>query len=437
MLKRLMILVALLVALCGSALASEALCVCAPGVVALTDVAGVERIENGRFEAIFTVREDALYAAGGRGAYRLYDVEGNAMGEETFSMICDEGDSLVFRRDGLYGAMNAHGEVILQARYTQLTGDGAGGWLALYGDPLDERADEIIHIDSTGEERKTGVHTACALERVCCDRMPFMASNGLYGAVDGNGVIAVAPMWRCVGAYEDGLAKVAGPDGAGLIDAMGNIVVAPVYTWLDRGAAMIAACRGDRLDVFSPDGRTKRFTLNGEGIEAALAGDCLWLTVGGACRLCNADGAVLAKGSSKMTFRAGLRGQIVASDGQWGEACQWLIGPDGSTASGRFQQILPLCANRYAWMKMDGVAYYSEELGRLQRSWDYESMRYGLMDGAGKPLLPAEYDEIRALSEDRLLLIREGTVQLADLNGAVLRTWINAGSEAPTAEAGA
>ena len=89
-----------------AALAEGPLCVCTPGVTALTDAAGVELIENGAFEALFTVREGALYAAGRPGDYRLYDALGNAVGDERFAMIHDEGGSLVFRRGGLYGAMD-------------------------------------------------------------------------------------------------------------------------------------------------------------------------------------------------------------------------------------------------------------------------------------------------------------------------------------------
>ncbi|MBR6221211.1 MAG: WG repeat-containing protein [Clostridia bacterium] len=433
MLRRLALIVVAAALFVGSSLAEGPLCVCAPGVTALTDAAGVEVIENGAFESIFTVREGALYAAGRRGDYRLFDAEGHAVGDEPFAMIHDAGGALVFRQGGLCGAMDDAGAIVIDPEWTQLTGDGADGWLALNGDPLDERPDEIFHLDAAGEARGTGVYTACGLQPVECDRMPFQAGNGLYGAVNGKGEVAVKPAWKCLGAFENGYAKAWREYGVGLIDADGNAIVPPVYDWLERGGAMIAAQAGDRVDVFSTDGARRLFTLRGEGAEVRLVGSCLSLTANGKSLLYGPDGTLRFEGDSAVRFREGLQGRLIASDGAWGEACEWLTDPDGSPASGRFQQLLPLCADRYAYLEMDGVEYYSDELGALQRSWDYGHMRYGLTDGAGNRLLPAAYSEIRALGDDRLLLVTETSVQIADVNGRVLREWAIAESEAPSA----
>ena len=104
---------ALLVLLCGGAVASGPVCVSAPGIVALVDEQGAELIENGRFEQIFTVRQGALYAAGSAADCRLFSADGQAVSDERFAMICDAGDCLIFRRDDGYGVMTASGEVIV------------------------------------------------------------------------------------------------------------------------------------------------------------------------------------------------------------------------------------------------------------------------------------------------------------------------------------
>lgn len=426
-----------MIALLGSAMAEGALCVNAPGLCAFVDRAGNDLVAGVAFDSAFTVREGALYALGDRGAYRLYDAAGNALGERAFSMIHDAGDCLIFRDGEHYGAMDAEGRIVVEAEWTQLTSDGAGGWLALSGDPLDEVADALIHLDAAGEARPTGVMVAIGLQPVRCDRMPYMSQTGKYGAVDGAGNVAVPADWNWIGPYEDGLAVAWGMEGAGLIDTAGREVIPAKYAWLDRVPAMIAARADDRLDVFAPDGSARIFTVAGEGIEVALIGDCLWTVQEDRSALYGPDGTVLAEGDARLRFAPGLRGQLIAMDGEWGEACQWLMDPDGSPASGRFQNILPLCADRYAYLVMDGTTYYSEELGSLQRSWDYDSARYGLIDGSGTVLLAAEYTEIRALGEDRLLLVSDGSVRLTDLNGNVLREWTTAEAEAPSAEAGA
>ena len=406
-----------------------------PGLCAFVDSAGNDLAPGAAFDSAITVREGALYALGERGAYRLYDAAGNALGERSFSMIHDEGDCLIFRDGERYGAMDAGGRVVVEPDWTQLTSDGAGGWLALSGDPLDEVADVLIHLDAAGEARPTGVTVAMGLQPVRCDRMPYQSPQGKYGAVDGAGDAAVPAVWTWIGPFGDGLAVVRGSEGAGLIDVAGREVIAPVYRWLERAPGMIAAQAGERLDVFAPDGSARLFTVEGEGIEAALVGDCLWVVRQGRSTLYGPDGAVLAEGDAALRFAPGLRGQLIAMDGEWGEACQWLADPDGSAASGRFQQILPLCADRYAYLAMDGATYYSEELGSLQRSWNYDSALYGLMDAAGTPLTGADYREITAVGEDRLLLVSDGLVRLADLNGETLREWVTGQSPAPTGEA--
>lgn len=400
------------------------LCVNAPGVVVLTDNRGVEKTENGRFESAFVVREGALYAAGRRGAYSLFDAEGQQLGDAQFSMIDDIGEALLFSSSRLYGAMSPEGEILLEARWTQLTPDGSGGWLALQSDPLDEQADEIIHIDATGAEKQTGVYCIGGLSRISDSRMPFVDPDGHYGAIDAGGAITVSPVWQYMGAYSNGLAKVAGPEGVGLVDISGRTVIAPTLMWLERSAALIAAWDGTNLDIYGPRGGQRRARLSGKVREIALAGDDLAVTYEERTCLYDANGRLLSQDNGSICYTAGTRGQLIASNGSWGEKCQWLVNPDGSKASGLFQQLLPLCAERYAFLEMQGEAYESEALGRPQIAWNYGDCRYGLMDSRGRILTSARYREIRALNGDRLLLIGDDRVQLADRNGVVMKTWI-------------
>ena len=421
--RRTAICTALLFMLAYGAHAST-LCVNAPGVVVLADDRGVEKTENGRFESAFVVRKGVLFAAGRKGAYSLFDAEGQPIVDAQFSMIDDNGESLVFSNGHLFGAMSSEGDILLEARWTQLTPNGSGGWLALTGDPLDEQADEVIQIDGTGTEKKTGVYCTGGLSRISDGRMPFMDPEGLYGALDASGAIAVSPVWQYMGAYSNGLAKVAGPEGMGLIDISGRTVIAPTLLWLERSPAMIAAWDGVNLDIYGPRGGQRRARLSGKIREIALAGDDLVVTYEGKTCLYDANGRLLSQDNGSVCYTAGTRGQLIASNGQWGEKCQWLVNPDGSKASGLFQQLLPLCAERYAFLEMGGEAYESEALGRTQTAWNYGECRYGLMDGRGRILTSAKYRQIRALSGDRLLLIGDERVQIADQNGVVIKTWI-------------
>lgn len=435
--RRAGILVLALLVLFGAARAEALLCVVAGAQAMLTDASGEVILSGDGIEDVFPVRAGVLYAAGRRGSYRLYDAQGRALGETAFSMIHDAGDCLIYRAGTLYGAMDARGAVLLEAEWTQLVSDGAGGWLALDGDPLDENPDEILRVDARGEATPTGVSTLNGLSPLRDGRMPFMAANGRCGAIDARGDIAVEPAWQAMGDYQDGLAKVAGVRGMGMIDVDGAVVIEPDCAWLERGEGFIAALREGGVEVYKPDGSEVVFRVAGDDLEADIAGQYLVATDAVGVRVYNATGRLVGAYAAGTTFAPGVDGQLIASDGAWGEECCWIMNGDGSAVGGRFQALLPLCAGRYAWLDLPGQEYFSPDLERLQTSWDYDAARWGIVDAAGNAILPARYLEIRPLGDDRLLLVSEDAVALADADGAAIRTWVTPGSEAATAEAGA
>lgn len=431
MFRRMAAMAAMLALLFGAARAEGLYCVVEPPVAALVDADGVDRIANGLYADLFAVREGELYAAGEPGDYRLCDAWGRVLSEMRFAMICDEGDALVFRAGGRYGAMDARGRVVVEAEWTQLAANGEGGFLALDGDPLDDLADEIICVEPGAAPRRTGVSTVCGLAAVNDGRMPYMAPGGRCGAVDARGAIAVAPVWLYVGAFRDGLAEAEGEFGRGLIDADGAIVVEAAYDRISRGDDLIAArTRNGKIDVYAPNGEP-RYSLEGDGWQMSVVGDCLAASNAASSRLYGARGELLAMASPDAVFFAGTGGQVIVADGAYGSKCQRLLDPDGGEAAGPYQRILPLCPGRYAYLTMRGAVYYSEDLGRLQTSWDYDSVRYGLLDAGGREMTAAEYLEIRALGGDRLLMVTAEEIRLTDLDGAAIRAWPAA--EAPAA----
>ena len=425
-------------ALALPARAAELACVVAPPVVALVDGTGEARIPNGVYDDLFAVRDDALYAGGAPGAYRLLDARGNALSDEACEMFFDAGDAIIFRRGGLYGAMDAAGGVVLEPVWTQLASNGEGGFLALDGDPLDERPDEIVVVEPGAEPIRTGVLTASGLRTPGDGRMPYMAADGRWGAVDAHGAVAIPPTWRYVGDFLGGLAVAQSEFGRGVIDTDGGEVIETKYAWLDRGARFIAArTEGGGVDVYAPDGGERLFSLADGGWQAWIAGDSLAVANADESRLYSADGALLATASAGASFEPGLDGQVIVADGAWGERCQRVVDAAGADVTGLYQRLLPLCAGRYAFMTMAGTAYYSRDLGGVQTSWNYDSIRWGLLDDAGGELLPAEYLEIRPLANGLLLLVGAEAVSVADADGNPLHTWPVAESASSGDEAAA
>ena len=416
MMRRIAAILALLTALSGVALASGCYVIDTDDVAALVDADGAILLDG--VDRAFTVREGSLYAAGSTGDYALYDATGMRLGDERFSMIDDAGDALIFFKDGLYGAMDDAGAVVLPAVWDQLVSNGAGGFLALSAD----MGDGALYISSGGDVSPTGVAVS-GLTPFHDGRMPYVAEDGRYGCLDAAGGVAVPARFSWIGEYVDGMALAAKDGKYGMIDLDGAWRVEAKYGWMGRGDGIVAALLpGEAVDVYDVQG-SLLYTIRADATQAAAVGDCAAIWEADAARLYNSRGRGVYEASPRALFFPGAGGQVILSEGRWGAAGQRLIDPSGIAGEGRYQRLLPLCADRYAYMTMQGVEYYSADLDSLQISWDYGSVRWGLIDGAGVELLPAEYREIRALGDDRLLLVTEDAVIFADLNGGTIRAW--------------
>lgn len=397
--------------LCAGAQASERYVVNAGGVAALVDARGEALIGGADVSAVFEVRRGALYAAGAAGDYGLYDADGGYLAGP-FEMIDAMDGALIFRRGGLYGAMDDAGKILIAPEWTQLAATGEG-YLALNTSPLDEQPDEVLFLTPYGAATDTGVSVDGGLTPPSEGRMPFRAPDGRFGCLDAGGHPVVAAEWGWIGPFRDGAAIVS--DGAvyGLIDRDGALIVPPKYLWLQRGDGLLAGLREDgALELLSPDGREVYGEIPAASGDVSLAGS--WAAVR------NADGVTLydRRGAAVATLPEalifpGLDGQVVVSEGAWGAACQYLMDPDGRLV-GPFQRILPLTAGRYAFA----------EFGE-----DYTRARFGLMDAGGTVLLEAEYREIAPAGEDRLVLVDDEAVYFADADGNVLRSWAREGRQ--------
>ena len=436
MLRRVIIMVLALMTALSAALAEAPYCVVAGGVAVLADADGNALIPPGSCEDIFPVVEGSLYAAGETGSYALVDAEGRPLTDQRYGMFSAAGDMIVFRRGWHYGAMDRRGSVCVDPVWTQLTRDGRGGWLALAGNAIDENVDGLFHLDANGNAEETGVSVLGLLRGVCGDRMACCGADGLWGYVDGLGREAIPYQWRAAGDFQDGRAIVAGEDGCGVIDADGQAIIEPEYAFIARVGDRFAALDGTG-SVALFDAETGAFQRSvGEGVAGMAVSGGAMILFGDETRLVDAEGTELCSLSAEGTFSEGADGQFIATDGEWGAEASWIVNPDGAQATGKYQRLLRLCADRYAFVTMKGETYRSDALNETRMRMDYDTPRYGMIDGAGRTCLPAEYRMIRALDDRRLLLMTDAEVCLADRDGAVIASWPVPESGAASDEAG-
>ena len=418
MIKRLIVFAAALLALLPAR--GKAVCIVHAGQrCVVTDADGGVLWSGG--EAMAFDLGGGLFAAGVPGSYGLYGDDGARVTDAEYEMIAMIDGALIFRQDGLYGAITPEGETLAKPTWSQLVPNGHGSFLALRHTSWDERADELILLTPGADPVRTGARTTGVLAPFVEDRLRFRTPEGRYGWLDSEARVAIPAEWRGATDFADGIALVYGNAGWGALDVRGRQLLTPEYAWLARGKGLLAAlAEGGRLEVFAvtrdADGEPQcalRYALEGV-TQAGVAGSCVYVARGGSVQLYDVDGRCLLEVSDGARFSDGLDGQLVGDLGRWSEDGQWLVDPDGSPASQHFAQLLPLCAGRYAFRRAAPAASTGEA------DW-------GLLDSAGNELLPAEYDEILPAGDDRLALVDGPMVTLADADGRAIRTFMDDG----------
>lgn len=404
---------------------AELLCIAVEDCAVILAEDGSEIVSPGAFDDVFCVVKDQRYALGKKTdvgmRYALCDETGTLLTDSLYSMFFASEGVIIFRQEGLYGAMDFEGRVLIHPEYTQLATAGESGYLAMKTNPYDEDADEIFLLMKDGGEIATGVRTDEGLRPLQDDRMPFQnPRTEKFGYIDGSGSVVIEEVFETAGDFKDGKACVSVEGKIGLIDAMGEWMISPDYDFLEVGDSVIVGLLGhERFVVFDYAGK-EIFSREGAKLEAAIVGGYPILLEDDLMKIYKADGAFFMEIGADATISRGAGDQLILSDGDWGAACVSVVSADGVRSGRKDQHLLPLAIDRYAFVCMNAVAYFSEELDEIRYSCDYDSLRFGMMDAAGNEILPAQYLEIRALSEDRFLAVAEDTLCVTDRDGNVL-----------------
>ena len=420
--------------LCAAGAAAEALvCVSTEACAALLTAGGAEVVAPGTYSDVYAVIEGERYALGagvdGRTRYALADSSGNLLTEMEYELLAADGEAILFRQDDLYGAMDMDGNALLPAAYTQLVSAGGGAFLALATDPNDDAPDEILRVRAGGEAEPTGVRTAIGLEPLRDGLTPFREPDTeLYGYLDAHGETTIPAQFSYAGSFENGVARAASEGKFGAINRDGEWLIRPEYDFLEWGDGIIVGLQGrERCAVFGADNCVERFHVEGANLHAAACGGYALVLDGEALCAYSADGALILRASPTATLSPGAGGQLILSDGDWGAAGTAVVEPSGAVLPRRDQHLLPLSDDRYAFLTMRAASYSSDALGAIRYSVDYDSLRCGMMDGAGREILPAIFLEIRAVGAGRYLAVAADGLILTDADGNELWRW----SEAP------
>lgn len=398
---------------------------------ALIGTDGLEKIAPGGYEFIFALPENGehaeLYCAGGyvgdEFLYALLDGDGVPLTEQSYEMFTLEGGHVLFMQGGLYGVMSPAGDVLIEPQYTQLVASDAG-FLALTTDCYDEEPDGLYEIGADLSVTATGVKTLGALAGFSEGLLPLIsAENSLFGYVDASGQWVIRPQFAYAGPFYRGRAVASLSSGFGLIDQTGNWVLTPKYETLsyEGGLNALAAPDADTVVALDPVTCQERFRVEGENLYAMAVGDLLQVYDDDSARLYGTDGALIHEGSPLAGYSTGENGQIVLSDGDWGADGSYLLNADGSTAAGPYKALFPLGTvggrGYYGFIEFDAETAYSDALEQDVYSWDESSLRYGVIDDSGNQVLPAEYEELYRIGENRLFASLGGVDGVIDLTG--------------------
>lgn len=416
-------ILALTICLCllAAGIAEASLCVRLDDGAALLERGGEEIIALGQYEDIVSLG-DGLFAVQEGKKYALIDASGALLTAAQYDEMHVKGDILLARRDGLWGLLSRSGEELTQFEYTKLAaGDGDSFW-AVRGNPSDVESDEIYILSAAGEEHASGTYAR---------RMAAEGSEGLlavsppdsalWGYCDETGEMVIPARYSYAGAFYNGRAVVALDGAYALIDASGKAIIADGFDYMEMSESgfVLAARAAEGAWVFDRNGG-ERARYEGEEIVVAPVGDGWSVFDGEWLWVYDQTGEPRAQLTQYGTASEGLDGQLILSDGAWGEESVYLSGSDEGK---RYQNIYPLGwadgEPVYAYMTANTGRYVNDLLGETQLSTDMDSARYGVIDAAGEICIPARYDQIFYLEDDRFLL-RDGEFwQVTDSRGRV------------------
>lgn len=384
----------------------------------LADADGYEIVPFGVYEDIVPLGRE-LYAAVRDEKCALMDADGRLLGDFVFDRLKLTDGLLLGSIGGRQCILNPDGSLRTDAAYGLIVPNGAGGAWAIRGTNGDVASDELLIIAPDGKEKPGGIYVRSmdqASGSGLLAVLPSDASSYIY--CDTSGKPAVQSGFDTAGTFENGLAVVSVGGSFGVIDDTGKMVLPADYSFADVSEeGMILGVGDDGVVLCDADGKIL-MDCAGEGYSAAFAGEYIQLYDGEKLQIHAPDGSLLMTLDADAAVYPGIDGQLIISDGAWGEACVYLDGWNE-----QYRNLHPLGHAQgnavYAFMEVRVARYMNNLLDEVQITADMDTARYGLINSAGEILLPARYLSIDWLKDDRFLVQTEKEWRMTDSKGRV------------------
>lgn len=390
------------------------------GSAALLDEDGTEIVAAGEYGDIVSLG-GGLFAAERDGLYALMGEDGGLRTEAVFSEMRIAGKLILARRDGKWGQLYPDGSERCPFEYSLILPSVSQNSWALRGDPNDMESDKLYRIDAQGRQHATRLYVR-AMSRTAAGGLLGIVLRGSsqYGYCSALGEIAIAPAFDYAGDFVNGLAPVVTGGRYGAIDRKGRLVVPAEYDFLEIGEAGIVIAAKSRIGVYVFDmNGVETARYEGEDVYIASVGEGYAVVNSEFLYVYGRDGSLLLEAPPESIVLEGVNGQLIISDGMWGEECVYLNG-----TREKYQNLYPLGTADgeaiYACMTANVGRYVNDLLGEIQLSTDMDSARYGVVGAEGTMLTECVYYSLDYLADDRLLARTAEAWQMIDSRGNVL-----------------
>lgn len=384
----------------------------------LLDQRGNEIIPGGVYTDIVDIGYDR-YAVRKNADYAVADGNGNVLTEFIYTYLVTANDRIYAGTEAGYVVLDLSGNQQTENVYSQIVpGTNGGSW------GLRDGSEDLYLISEPDVERcVTGLRIAELAEASGEDMIAYRdAETYLWGYCDnaGNGVIPAK--YTDADVFHSGRARTVRDGHYGVIASDGTTILEHEF---DKLSLM-----EKRIVAELAEGEVRVYDLNGE---------CLWkyprtrgfaifpplyaVYLDDAIVLYDENGKPVESLPPDVRLTAGLNGDILVSDGQWGENSVYLLNaPDN-----RWQDLSPLGYTTSGTAVYRGAVLNTNIqkdaiLGEEVVAFDLSTIQYAIVGADGIALTDVCWNSIEYLCGDRFLAITDDALNMIDSEGRIYYT---------------